>query len=586
MAVSGEALEQGNYRKPAKHLSFEVEDPDGQETGDGSVEAAPLLSSGSQQGQHKLGRVVSKYTLVAEDDTSWRAYRHEAKRLSQLAVPLAGAHFFNFALSMISVAFIGRLGEFELSVAVLATSFFNVTGLSIIIGFLGAQETLCGQAFGAKQYRAVGIVLQRTLLITLLLGALICALWSQMEHLMLAMGQDPVIAAGAARYLHLAMPGLLVSGAFESIKRYLMAQGIVKPSTVVACVAVALSPLYNWLLIFKLGWGLDGAVLAMVAADVTMLVFLALWTLWHHRALAGRPQQTWHGWSLESLRGWGSFLRLALPSTVMVCVEWWAFELCVLMSGWLPNPSLHVAVMGLCMNVQVSLYMFPMGLSSATTVRVSNALGAGLPSSAKRTALTAGTLVFGIELVLTALVVATRGVLGYVFTDVKEVIDTTAAVLPVLALSLFGDGMNCVLSGVLRGAGRQGLGAALNISTFWCMGLPLAGLLAFKAHLGITGLWAGLAATTMVQAVAIMTIVLRFNWEREAERAAANFDRRGEGEEAESQPIPSDVGSPVLPRRSIAAGGEGKGGGKLAPRAALAGAALGAGAGPPLGGLG
>ena len=60
----------------------------------------------------------------------------------------------------------------------------------------GAQETLCGQAFGAKHYRAVGIVLQRALLITLLLGALICALWSQTERLMLAMGQDPVIAAG------------------------------------------------------------------------------------------------------------------------------------------------------------------------------------------------------------------------------------------------------------------------------------------------------------------------------------------------------------------------------------------------------
>ena len=80
MAVSGEALEQGNYRKPARHLSFEVEDPDGQETSDGSVEAAPLLSNGSQQGQHKLGRVVSKYTLVAESTSSWTAYRHEAIR--------------------------------------------------------------------------------------------------------------------------------------------------------------------------------------------------------------------------------------------------------------------------------------------------------------------------------------------------------------------------------------------------------------------------------------------------------------------------------------------------------------------------
>jgi Na+-driven multidrug efflux pump len=58
-------------------------------------------------------------------------------RLARLAVPLAGAHFFNFALSLITLAFVGHLGEFELSVAVLATSFFNVTGLSILIGLVG-----------------------------------------------------------------------------------------------------------------------------------------------------------------------------------------------------------------------------------------------------------------------------------------------------------------------------------------------------------------------------------------------------------------------------------------------------------------
>lgn len=59
--------------------------------------------------------------------------------------------------------------------------------------------------------------------------------------------------------------------------------------------------------------------------------------------------------------------------------------------------------------------------------------------------------------------------------------------------------MNCVLGGVLRGAGRQALGAGLNLLTYWCMGLPLAGLLAFKAGWGIHGLWAGLAITTTVQ---------------------------------------------------------------------------------------
>jgi MATE family multidrug resistance protein len=82
---------------------------------------------------------------------------------------------------------------------------------------------------------------------------------------------------------------------------------------------------------------------------------------------------------------------------------------------------------------------------------------------------------------------------------VLQAVATAATVLAVLAVSLPGDGMNCVLGGVLRGAGRQGLGAALNVVTYWCLGLPLSWLLAFRAKLGIVGLWAGLAVTTTVQ---------------------------------------------------------------------------------------
>ena len=42
-------------------------------------------------------------------------------------------------------------------------------------------------------------------------------------------------------------------------------QGVVRPVTGVSCLAVALAPLFNWLLIFKAGLGLDGAVLATIA---------------------------------------------------------------------------------------------------------------------------------------------------------------------------------------------------------------------------------------------------------------------------------------------------------------------------------
>lgn len=50
-----------------------------------------------------------------------------------------------FAVSLISLLFVGRLGVFELSAAVLASSGLNITGFAFLVGLASAMETLCGQ---------------------------------------------------------------------------------------------------------------------------------------------------------------------------------------------------------------------------------------------------------------------------------------------------------------------------------------------------------------------------------------------------------------------------------------------------------
>ena len=62
-----------------------------------------------------------------------------------------------FALQLVSVMFVGHLGELPLAGASLATSLANVTGFSLLIGMAGALDTLCGQAFGAWQYHLLGV---------------------------------------------------------------------------------------------------------------------------------------------------------------------------------------------------------------------------------------------------------------------------------------------------------------------------------------------------------------------------------------------------------------------------------------------
>jgi hypothetical protein len=82
------------------------------------------------------------------------------------------------------------------------------------------------------------------------------------------------------------------------------------------------------------------------------------------------------------------------------------------------------------------------------------------------------------------------------------------------------DGQAAVLSGVLRGAGRQGIGAATSWCSYWLIGLPLAYLLAFKAKMGVLGLRLSLAAAVAVQALVLHVFTTcRIDWDAEVQRA-------------------------------------------------------------------
>ena len=73
--------------------------------------------------------------------------------------------------------------------------------------------------------------------------------------------------------------------------------------------------------------------------------------------------------------------------------------------------------------------------------------------------------------------------------------------------------------GVLRGCGRQRLGAIVNLTIIWGLGMPLAGILTFKMGMGILGLWLDQLGISVAMAVVLLTCLSRFSWEIEAERA-------------------------------------------------------------------
>ena len=86
--------------------------------------------------------------------------------------------------------------------------------------------------------------------------------------------------------------------------------------------------------------------------------------------------------NLESFTGWGGYFRLSIPSTVMTCSEWWAFEIMVILAGILGITEQAVNV--ILFNIIAVLYMAPVGMQEASCALIGNEIGANNPKLAKK----------------------------------------------------------------------------------------------------------------------------------------------------------------------------------------------------------
>jgi hypothetical protein len=77
----------------------------------------------------------------------------------------------------------------------------------------------------------------------------------------------------------------------------------------------------------------------------------------------------------------------------------------------------------------------------------------------------------------------------------------------IIAIFTFADGAQGVLSGILRGAGKQSYGAAINFVSYYCLALPLAWHLTFYTSMGVAGLMTGISTAVSSQSIIFLSLL-------------------------------------------------------------------------------
>ncbi|GMH00197.1 hypothetical protein Nepgr_002036 [Nepenthes gracilis] len=459
-----------------------------------------------------------------DDEKLTRRVWIESKKLWHVAGPSIFSRIASFSMNVVTTAFAGHIGDLELAAISIANTVIVGFNFGLLLGMASALETLCGQAFGAKQLHMLGVYMQRSWIVLFLCCFILLPFYVFATPLLKLIGESDDVAELSGVVAVWLIP-LHFSFAFTfPLQRFLQSQLRTAVIAWVSLVAFVVNLFLSWLLVYVVDLGLAGLAIAL-NLSWWVLVFGQL----AYVVFGGCPD-TWSGFSWQAFSGLWEFVKLSAASGVMLCLENWYYRILVIMTGDLKNAEIAVDALSVCMTINGWEMMIPLAFFAATGVRVANELGAGNGKAAKfAMKVSVGTSTF-IGLIFFVLILVLHDEISLLFTSSSDVIKEIDKLSWLLAVTILLNSVQPVLSGVAVGSGWQAWVAYINLGCYYLVGLPIGIVLGWVLDTGVGGIWAGMIfGGTALQTLILAIIIARCNWEKEAAKAVMHVEKWSEG---------------------------------------------------------
>jgi multidrug resistance protein, MATE family len=435
--------------------------------------------------------------------------RREVERTLLLAGPLIIGQVTNFGMNFVDTVMAGRLGQVDLGAVAVGSSIW-AAGFLFVLGLLMALSAAVAHLDGAGRPRQAGELTRQALWVAAVLAIGLWWIMRRADWLMGVLGTDEAVASLSDGYLQAiswgapAMTGLLVLRFFSE------GVGYTRPTMYIGLLGIACNVPLNYVLMFgKLGLPQLGAVgCGWATAIVLWLQFLALlgWVLWRPRY---RPYAVFARMSWPNRREISALVKLGLPIGVMVFMEGGLFVMSALLVGTLG--ALPVAAHQVALNYTGLMFMVPLGIAGAITVRVGNAMGRGDPLAARRAGLVGTGLATAFGMVSALIMVIFPEQIVRLYTADREVIELAASLLLFAAIFQVADCMQGSVAGALRGLKDTRVPMLYSVLAYWMIGLGTGWYLTFPQGWGPAGMWVGILTGLSVAAILLGLRFLRIS---------------------------------------------------------------------------
>jgi multidrug resistance protein, MATE family len=418
----------------------------------------------------------------------------EVREFAKLAAPLAGAQVAQAAVGFVDTLMMGHLGAENLAAGGLAASVFQLV-LNTTSGIVMSVSPLVAEAYGAGRKTQVEQIARQGLWLSLIIGIPMMAVISHLNSVMLQLGQAERTVMLADGYLDYVLWGFFPAIGFAMLRGYVSALSQARPVMII----VVLGTIVNIIGNYVLGYGKYGFP-RMELAGLGLASGLSFWVMFVALFLYTCKNQT-----LREYQFWREFHRLrprilwqlvvvGISIAVTIAVEYGLFTAVTFFMGALGTETLaaHQTVY----QTIFLLFMVPLGMSYAATVRVGQWLGQHDRTGTRRAGYVSVAAAAGfMTLTAIGLLLFRQQIIG-IYLDVNDpeatrVISLAIPMLMIAAIAQFLDGVQRVAMGALYGLQDTRAPMILSVVTFWGIGLTSGYILGFPMGFGGIGLWIG-----------------------------------------------------------------------------------------------
>ncbi len=435
----------------------------------------------------------------------WRTenWREEASALLKLAGPLIVNNLAIAGMQFADAVMAGQLGAQSLAAVAVGGSVWFF-GFAFCLGVLMAISPIAARHFGADNAELIGRYTRQGVYLGVAFGIFVIVLaYLTVQPLLGRIGVDEGFRDITVGYVFAIVPGAPAIFAFLALRFTTEGIGHTRPIMYTSVFSLVCNVFLNYVFMFgHFGAPALGAVGCGLASAITMWIITLILAVYMMVSKRYRPLKIFSRISPPRLSVFREIIMLGVPIAITITAEAGLFNAVSILMG--TRGAAIAAAHQIAINFAATMFMIPLALSSAITIRVGHALGAGNPRAARFSG-ALGILMCALFMTCSAtFLLIFRDSVVNLYTNDTSVTSIAISLLLMAAIFQIGDGVQIGAAGALRGYKDTRMPMVINIFAYWVLAFPLAYMAAVTYKAPPSYVWGGFVIGLSV-AAALLT---------------------------------------------------------------------------------